>query len=175
MTRHRLAFCLVLGLVLGATWVNGAEAYEEQASADLSLGYAGVVDSTRFSMRGGSLEGGASMGISDMFVVRTSLGYAGFLASDSLRSAGRFRVEGAYLLDILRWVPFFGVGGSLWLFDDAGLTVRPAGHVLFGLDFLFDRSWTFGLDVRTGLLWERAGVVATTEGGLRLSRMFELF
>ena len=175
MTRHSWAFSMVLSWLWMASSLNTARAYEEQASADFALGYTGVVDSEHLSTTGALAEAGASMGISDMFVVRSNLGYAGFWRDGSLRSAGRFRAEAAYLVDILRWVPFFGVGGSLWLYDDRGLTVRPAWHVVLGLDFLANRSWTIGLDVRTGMLWERAGANSATDVGLRLSRMFDLF
>jgi hypothetical protein len=175
MTRHSWAFLLLLGLSWLASSASPVRAYEEQASADFALGYTGVVDSDRLSTLGGLAEVGASLGISDMFVVRGNFGYAGYLRDDSVRSAGRFRMEAAYLVDILRWVPFFGVGGSLWLYDDRSLTVRPAWHIVLGLDFLYDRSWTLGLDVRSGMLWERSGGRSATDVSIRLSRMFDLF
>ena len=175
MTRHSWAFCVLLSMGWLAHSASPARAYEEQASADFSLGYSGVVDSDTLSNRGMAGDLGASLGISDMFVLRGNFGYAGFWRDHSVRSAGRFRLEAAYLLDILRWVPFFGVGGSLWLYDDRDLTVRPAWHIVVGLDFLYDRNWTVGLDVRSGALWERSGARSATDVSLRLSRMFDLF
>ena len=65
-----------------------------------------------------------------MFVLRAAGGYAPMLDSDEIVHAGRARVELAYIVDILRWVPFFGLGGSLWLYNDLGVTVRPAWHAV---------------------------------------------
>jgi hypothetical protein len=175
MTRHSWAFCVLLSLGWLAHSASRARAYEEQASADFALGYSGVVDSDSLSTRGMLADLGASLGISDMFVLRGNFGYAGYWRNESVRSAGRFRLEAAYLLDILRWVPFFGVGGSLWLYDDRSLTVRPAWHMVVGLDFLYDRAWTVGVDLRSGVLWERSGGRSATDVSLRLSRMFDLF
>jgi hypothetical protein len=122
-----------------------------------------------------SLDVGAALGLSDMFVLRGAVGYAGLFEAGVQAQGGRARAELAYLIDVLRWVPYFGVGASLWLHDHDGLQVRPAGHVLFGLDFLYNRTWTLGIDLRTGLILEPEGLSSASEAQLRLSRMFDLF
>jgi hypothetical protein len=93
------------------------------------------------------------------------------------RQLGRIRIEGAYLVDIVEWVPFLGLGTGLWLIEDPAGGVLPRGdaHVVFGLDYLATRSWTVGLDVRTGFLVGGGQVFSVTEGQLRLTRMFDLF
>jgi hypothetical protein len=183
MTRHHLAFCRSVGLLLGlllagdAGWApRHARAYAEQASLDVSAGYLGVISSSTFLTNGIPLEIGAGMGISDLFVLRAGVGYEPRFAHGNVQQVGRLRTEIAYLVDVLRWVPFFGVGASLFGYDDGtAFRVRPAWHLLLGLDFLANRQWVFGLDVRPGLLWQRSGATSINEAQLRVSRMFELF
>jgi hypothetical protein len=174
MTRHRRAFGLGLGLLCGAAWALPARAYEEQASLDVAVGADLLPQSDTLRSVGPTLDVGASLGLSDMFVLRGALGYALQIES-GVQHVGRARVEAAYLIDVLRYVPFFGVGASLWLYDADGITARPAGHVVLGLDFLANRTWTVGLDLRTGLLWEDGGLSSVSEAQLRLSRMFDRF
>jgi hypothetical protein len=183
MTRHHLAFCRSLGLLLGlllvadAGWVpRRARAYAEQASLDVSAGYLGAISSPTLLTNGIPLEIGAGMGISDLFVLRAGLGYGPRFAHGDVQQAGRLRTELAYVVDVLRWVPFFGLGASLLGYDDGStFRVRPAWYLLLGLDFLANRSWVVGLDVRPGLVWERSGATSINEVQLRVSRMFELF
>lgn len=177
MQRRGLAFTRFVATLLALlAWSHEAQAYEEQASLDLSLGYLGLAASKTLPPSGPTLDVGGALGISDWLVVRAALGYAGLVDRRGMDSAGRARVEVAYLIDILQWVPFAGVGAAIWGYDGtSGLSVRAAGHLVFGLDYLASRTWTVGIDVRTGLLLEPRNVAWCTEGQLRLSRMFELF
>src|SRR4030095_1589294 len=81
MTRHRRAFGLLLSLVCAAAWARPARAYEEQASLDLAAGADLLPDSDTLRARGWTAEGGASLGVSDMVVLRGALGYAAQLES----------------------------------------------------------------------------------------------
>jgi hypothetical protein len=173
MTRHRTVFWAALG-VLTVLWVRPALAYEEQASLDVAAG-AGLLPASTLPPWTASLDVGAALGLSDMFVLRGAVGYANLFEAERRTHAGRARAELAYLIDVLRYVPYFGVGGSAWLLDDSGLALRASGHVLFGLDFLYDRNWTIGVDLRTGIFWEPAGLSSMSEAQVRLSRMFDLF
>jgi hypothetical protein len=177
MSRQRSAFTLLAALLGGLFTHSAARAYEEQVSVDLALGYAGVVDPEPIPSQLVSVDLSAAVGVADWLVVRSALGYGLlFGGDDELAQAGRLRLEGAYLLDVLQWVPFFGVGGGLWLLEErTGLAVRPAGHLLVGVDYLATRRWTFGCDVRIGLLWMKGESVSFTEGQLRISRMFDVF
>ena len=60
-----------------------------------------------------------------------------------MQHLGRLRVEALYLLDVLKVVPFLGLGASLTNNpdDSAPLPVRVGGHLVFGVDYLVSRSW----------------------------------
>jgi len=181
MQRRRRAFWRIaapLVALLAALGLQSgrAEAYEEQISADVALGYSGLAANDRLPGNLPAIDLGAAVGISDWLVVRTAFGYGALLGGGDMLHVGRGRLEVAYLLDILQWVPFFGVGGGLWaLQGPSGLGLRPAGHLWFGVDYLATREWTVGLDTRTGLLWQRGDTASFTEGQLRFSRTFEMF
>jgi hypothetical protein len=177
MPRQCSIFLLLAALSCGLFASAPARAYEEQASLDLALGYAAFTGDQAPAKNLLSADLGGGLGIADWLVLRAALGYAArFDADHASVHAGRLRFEGAYLIDVLRWVPFFGLGGGLWaLGEPSGLTLSPAGHLLFGVDYLATRSWTLGCDVRTGILWEHRQTAPFTEVQLRISRMFELF
>jgi hypothetical protein len=177
MSRQRSAFTVLAALLGGLYSGAPARAYEEQISADLALGYAALAANDRLASQLLAVDLGAAVGMADWLLIRAALGYASlFDKQHDLAHAGRVRLEGAYLLDILQWVPFFGVGGGLWALDGpSGLALRPAGHLWVGIDYLATRRWTLGCDVRTGILWARGDVASFTEGQLRISRMFEMF
>lgn len=185
MARHRKTFRLVAALVPMLVGALPARAYEEQASLDTALGYALVLDSPGLPKQGPSIDLGAALGISDIAVVRGLLGYAAFVDGERVSHAGRLRVEALYLIDVLRFVPFFGLGAQLLLAeyrgpnvaaaDASSLLLRPGGQLVFGADYLLSRSWTLGVDVRAGVLLEHGELRSTTDVALRVSRMFEIF
>lgn len=181
MQRRRRAFrqiaaSLVILLTAFATQTGTARAYEEQLAVDVALGYGALAANGTLPGNLMSLDVGAAVGMSDWLVARSAFGYGALLGDGEVLNVGRGRLELAYLLDVLQWVPFFGVGGGLWaLQGPSGLGLRPTGHLWFGVDYLATREWTLGVDVRTGVLWQRGDVVSFTEGQLRFSRMFELF
>lgn len=184
-------FCAGLAtlLALAAVGPLPARAYEEQLGLELAVGYANFNYNETLSSRAltpdtllpanlAAVDVGVSVGLGEWAVLRGALGY-GALIEDPLkmRQLGRVRVEAVYLIDIVQWVPFLGLGGGLWLVQEPGSGVLPRGdtHLVFGIDYLATRSWTVGLDVRTGFLWGDGQAFTVTEGQLRLGRMFELF
>jgi hypothetical protein len=176
MARHRTAFRIILGLLCGLVWGGRARAYEEQAALELSSGLNVLASSDTLNPVGPEIALGGAVGISDLFVARGQFGYAALFEHGSVQSVGKARVEAAYLVDVLKVVPFFGLGGSLWLYSDAGaVRLRPGAHILVGLDYLWSRAWTLGLDFRTGVLVEPDHVASATDVQLRISRMFDLF
>jgi hypothetical protein len=176
MGRDFKAFPWALALVCGFGWVRSARAYEEQASLDGAAGVAIVPHAETLSPVGTELSLGGTLGVSDMFLARAQLGYAALFDNGSAQHVGRARAEFAYLLDVLQVVPFFGVGANLWLYEaDDAVRARPGVHLLVGVDYLWSRAWTFGLDVRPGLVLEPDRVTSSTEIQLRVSRMFDLF
>lgn len=171
------AMGMLLGLFLCAIPASHARAYEEQVSVDLALGYAGIAKSKTLNSSLGSVDVGAALGISDFLVLRAALGY-GVLAESKTKTqhALRGRLEGAYLVDVLKWVPFFGLGVGAWgVWTGGDLTFRPTGHLLVGFDWLATRQLTLGVDVRIGMLLESGDLVSWTEGQLRASWLFDLF
>jgi hypothetical protein len=176
MSRRRRAFTRIAAWLIMLASTHTAHAYEEQASLDVSLGYGGLAAGETLPSQLVAVDAGGAVGLSDWLVARVGLGYGALLGAESPLHVGRGRLELAYLLDILRWVPFFGVGGGLWALDGpSGLGMRPEGHLWFGVDYLASRAWTVGVDVRTGAVWQRGELVSWTEGQVRFSRMFELF
>lgn len=154
--------------------VSHVRAYDDQASAEIALGYVHVAPDGPLPAAGTELTLGAGYGLGDMFVLRSSLGYGLQIESARRVSVGRARVEVAYLLDVLSFVPFFGGGASALLFSSDGFEVAPAGHLLVGGDWLITREWTAGLDVRIGMFAVSRDVFSATEAQLRLTRMFDL-
>lgn len=199
MPRRRSAFArnlarispllLALAVLFALGVATGARADEEQLGVELAVGYGYLGHNETLSTRPLTLESalptnlpvvdlGVSLGLGDWVVLRGALGY-GALLEDPLktRQLGRIRIEAAYLIDIVQWVPFLGLGGGLWLVQglDKGVAAWGDTHIVFGIDYLATRTWTVGLDVRTGFLWGDGQAFNVTEGQLRLSRMFELF
>jgi len=177
MARHRRVFSVLVAAAWQLLSSQRARAYEEQASFDMSAGYVSVVDSAHLPAQGTALDLGAALGISDIAVLRGLLGYALLPEGRATAHVGRLRVEALYLVDVLQFVPFFGLGAGLFVArqGDSGVDFLPAGQLVFGADYLLSRSWTLGLDVRTGALLERGEVRSTSDVSLRLSRMFETF
>ncbi|HEY6879769.1 MAG TPA: hypothetical protein VI299_17195 [Polyangiales bacterium] len=156
---------------------DNARAYDEQWSLDGALGYALLVRDDWPTRQGAGVDLGASIGLGDTVVMRGSLGYA--LLSDGSRreQIGRLRAEGIYLLDVLQLVPFLGAGVTLTTaqHSDAQVPLRPGVHLVLGLDYLWSRTWTLGLDVRSGVLFEAGHPLNATDVSLRMSRTFEMF
>lgn len=180
MARHCKSFCTLAAIAWGLVLTLGsgvARAYDEQASIDMALGYALLADESP-SLHGAALDLGASVGLSEAIVARSTLGYAAYVDRHDIAQLGRLRLEGIYLLDVLRFVPFVGLGATLTTNPDASarLPLRVGGHVVLGVDYLLSRSWTLGLDVRSALLVEGRGErLNATDVSLRISRMFETF
>lgn len=172
-----LGLGVLAGLLAPALPTSVARAYAEQASLDAAAGYLRLVDLPRLPAHGATLELGAARGLGEAVVLRGALGYARLRDRHARAHAGRVRLEGLYLIDVLRVVPFLGVGASLMLAKRPGgdPQLHPGAHVLVGLDYLWSRALVVGLDVRTGVVIDDGAARSATEIGLRVSRMFELF
>ena len=176
MARHCKVFPLIAALAWQLLATPSARAYEDQASLDAALGYVLLADGDGDPVQGPGVTLGAGLGLSDLGILRADLGYAALFAQGALRHAGRVRVEAAYLLDVLQFVPFFGLGVSLLVSEGADhAQLRPGGHLVFGVDYLVSRTWILGLDVRTGVLLDGSRALSATDVSLRVSRLFETF
>lgn len=191
----------VLGVLGALGTARGASAYEDQftLSGDVGLHLAPTEGAAlpgerapgrpRMPPGGLALGLGATLGVSDAVSLGARLGYAAQLdAGDGQHvHVTSLALEGFYLLDILKLVPFFGGGiDVLAEFDafEAPGTVDPrfdlGVHGLLGLDYLLSREWLLGLDIR--VLWHPisfgSAVDTTTERvrllvTLRVSRIFD--
>ena len=177
MRRHcsRFSFACAIALALWCALLRTARAYEDQAQVDLALGFAGVVDAPGLPGRAATLDVGGSYGLGDLFMLRGALGYGLARESGQTVSMGRGRLSLVYIVDVLRIVPFFGVGAGAALHDADGLTITPHFFGTLGLDYLVDRTWTVGADGRTGIFLIAGEPYASIEAQLRLSRVFDLF
>ncbi len=167
-----------VGSLSAASWSSLAHAYEDQASLDLALGGTLTANAESLGVAGSEFAAGGALGVSDLFLLRAQLGYLALFDSGKPQHTGRARVEAAYLIDVLKVVPFFGLGADLWLYRsqvDDSWRARPGGHLLLGVDYLWSRTWTLGADLRFGLVIEPGHVASANEVQLRLSRMFDLF
>ncbi|MET0287890.1 MAG: hypothetical protein ABW352_25600 [Polyangiales bacterium] len=179
--RKRFGTGIAIASLLWLVGLGQARAYDEQWSLDGALGYALLARDDGPTSQGASVDLGASWGVSDSIVLRGTLGYA-LLAHATRRETvyehlGRLRAEGLYLLDVLKLVPFLGVGLTLSTAQHGAqeIPLRPGVHLLLGLDYLASRTWSAGIDVRSGILFESGELLSATDVSLRLSRMFELF
>lgn len=175
--RRRFWVCVAVCLRL-ASWVGGtARAYDEQASFDGALGYALLAHDNGPARQGAAVDLGGTLGVSDSVMLRGTLGYAYLTDAYRHEQLARLRAEGLYLLDVLKLVPFFGVGLTLTTAQHTTqpIPLRPGAHLVVGLDYLASRAWTVGMDLRSGILFESGSVLSATDVSLRLSRMFELF
>jgi len=150
----RALAALGLALAAMATTPSSAAAYEDQATLFVDLGYASALGSDVLPTHGVIGGIGGSWGINDAWTLRGRLGWAGHPRD---LQVGLVSVEVFYTLDILELVPFAGLGvdavGAL-VDDGSGNRFRPsfAVHAVVGLDWLINRRFILGVDVRPHLL-----------------------
>lgn len=168
-----------VGLVAALCMAIGpapALAYEDQLGASLGLGLARSPSGDR-PRSGGYLEAGATLGLDDVFSLRTRLGYALHPGHDALdaQHLAFVATDLVYALDILTWVPYFGAGltAQVWAADDADFDAGV--QLIGGLDYLASRRWVFGLELR-GMATFRAleGDAAYVTFGVTATRLWEL-
>lgn len=154
--RPSLPALVALGLALAATAAapSPARAYEDQATLFVDLGYAAAIGEDAVPTHGivGGL--GGSWGLTDAWTIRGRLAWAGHPRDFQMGTLG---VEVFYMLDILELVPFAGLGadGILTIANDGtGTSIGGtfAVHAVVGLDWLVNRRFIVGLDVRPHLL-----------------------
>jgi len=129
-----------------------ARAYEGQFGVGVDVGYGALLGGTGVPAHSVPIGLSFWWGLGDTFQLQTRLTYAPHPAAPPLH-LGTASIELVYLLDVLRVVPFLGIGVDLlylrWGPADA---FEPAAHLLLGLDYLIDRRWIVGLDFRPFIL-----------------------
>jgi hypothetical protein len=148
---------LVALLLTLASWVASSapvQAYEDQGTLGLEAGYGVVVITDTTLPQHGALFGlELSIGLGDQFAVRAHADYGFHPGETDDMHVGLFGVEGLYLVDIVRVVPYFGIGidGIATFYQDEG-GLELGFHVIVGLEYLLSRDWLIGLDVRPHFL-----------------------
>jgi hypothetical protein len=141
----------VFGLLAGLSATPTARAYEDVITVDFELGAAFSLSPDFMAPCCGPLFGFAnSIGLGDKFSFRGRLEYTWMPGSDDVHAA----IAGAelfYLIDIVEFVPFFGLGidmiaGGPDPFGEPALAF--GGHAIVGFDYLLSREIALGLDVR---------------------------
>lgn len=153
MNRTHLDRLLVGLLVLAAASLvpRPASADKGQKRFGVQAGFAGLSSEGSFAGYGGGLTFG--YGLTDAWTLRLDGTASSNQATDK---GGRSLVLGQsigvqYALDVIEFVPFFGVYASLYELRGGGLAgtqLKPALSLGVGLDWLASRSFAFGVDVR---------------------------
>lgn len=155
--------------------VGCAHAYEDQVGGSVLLGYSSAPGSDH-PAHGALLGGVFSVGLDDVFTLRGRADYAFHPGPPENHHLFAVGVEILYLIDILEWVPYFGVGATGLAWRAAGqLDLDAGGQVIGGLEYLYERELIFGVDVR-GLFPMAApgGAPAQLLIGLTVTRLWEL-
>lgn len=129
-----------------------AKAYEDQVGLGLDAGYAVVLGNADLPAHGIPFGLTFWWGLGDTFQLQGRIGYAPHPDLQTLH-VGVASAEILYLLDLMQVVPFAGVGADLlYLRRGSAAAFEPAFHLLVGLDYLIDRRWIAGLDIRPFVL-----------------------
>lgn len=136
-----------LGMLLAAALPSSARAYEDQLSVGVGLGYAYATRSDS-SHHGGYVNLEASLGLSPTWSLRGLLGFGHHPAQPRLSEAV-LGVEALYLVDVLEFVPYAGLGvDGLLSITARDVQTALGAHPVVGVDWLLDRSFLLGLCAR---------------------------
>lgn len=144
----RCVLGIVGSLVLLASLPASVQAYEDQATLGLAVGYAGMPESDALPKNGVDIALSAGGGLGDAWSIQGLLNYNIFPDDRALHMA-MAGLETVYALDIVRFVPLVGFGFdgllSVW---DRHARGDFALHALLGIDFLINPRWIIGADAR---------------------------
>jgi hypothetical protein len=166
MRAFRAVFSLLAPFILVAASSSIAHAYEHQWQAGLSAGYTHFINGGGTAITHASYPGfGTSLsltyGINDSFNIIGHVDMSAHPGAEPVLIGGG-GVGVAYVLDVLRWVPWIGVtvggyavsaGAPCIATTDAPCTTGRLGFSLpFGLDYQVNRKFSIGAGGRYGAL-----------------------
>jgi hypothetical protein len=154
--RAALAALVAVAATTGLTAARSASAVERENQLGLELGVPMlVVHGNKNTVATGASAGlHYTYGLSDAFnLVADADSGVLFSGVSSLATLTHADVGLAYVLDVLRWVPWGAaeVGGYGITGNSVGGTFLPGAALSVGLDYRFDRSWAAGVVVREHL------------------------
>jgi hypothetical protein len=162
-------------VVAGLAAAGSAHAVEREHQIGLELGVPMLVVQNRSTstLTGGGFGLHYTYGISDAINLVADGGASLMpIGASSLSTMSNVDVGLAYVLDVLRWVPWGAVelGGYALTGNPVGGTqVLPGAAIALGLDYRFDRSWAAGIVLRQHMLFTDASAFPSfTQGLLRV-------
>jgi len=172
--RAALAALVAVATTTVLTTVGSAGAVERENQIGLELGVPMlVVHGNKNTVATGASAGlHYTYGLSDAFnLVADADSGVLFLGVPTPATLTHGDVGIAYVLDVLRWVPWGSaeVGGYGFTGASVGGTFLPGAALAVGLDYRFDRSWAAGIVVREHLFFTNINLFPSlTEGFLRV-------
>jgi hypothetical protein len=150
---------VALAVVAGAG-TAGAVEREHQIGLEAGVPMLVVQGTHSATLAGGGLGVHYTYGITDAINLVADAGWSALpLGGRSLSTMSNVNLGVAYVLDVLRWVPWGAVeaGGYALTGDPVGGTqVLPGFALALGCDYRFDRSWAAGIVLRQHMLFTDA-------------------
>lgn len=147
----RCVFVLVAAFSLGIPMVARAESGESALSLTSSFASFTAMQSgeDRIGL-GGLVALDYQRGIGDTFWLRGAVGGGAFAAEGKPGYAATAAIGITYAIDILRYVPYVGIGLGAVCVGGGALEpqVRPILELGIGLDVIESQNFSWGLDVR---------------------------
>jgi hypothetical protein len=153
---HRISAFLAAVLAFAFGRQAGAVEQEHHFGVDLGLGILTISDK-----KAPDIGAGAGFhytyGITDQFNLIAEVQYSRVAWSAPSptdppthpANAWNADVGAAYVLDVLRWIPYFGALGGAYVLDGGtipGNLVLPGAEVVVGLDYLLTPVWSVGVE-----------------------------
>lgn len=152
MNKLALVGCLALGL---SSFTGSARAAEGLKRVGVQAGFAGMSSEGSFAGFGGGLRGGYAVTDAWTLAVDATVS-SNQVAKRGGRSLVMSQAVGAiYALDIIQVVPYFGVFVGAYELQGGGLPksqLKGGAQILLGLDWVYSRDFTFGLEMRAHAL-----------------------
>jgi hypothetical protein len=163
----------VFAAALAASGSAGAVEREHQIGLELGVPVLVVQRGPTSTLSGGGFGVHYTYGVTDAVNLVADAGASLMpFGASSLSTMSNVDLGVAYVLDVLRWVPWGAaeVGGYALTGNPVGGTqVLPGVALAIGVDYRFDRSWAAGIVLRQHALFTDTSVFPSfTQGLLRI-------